>query len=104
MADDAELAFAALVERFAHVPGVDQGTGFGAAPGLRVEGKIFAMLPHGALVVKLPPDRCAAMAAAGDGEPFVVGKRAMREWVVVDGVDEDAWTELATEALEYVRG
>jgi hypothetical protein len=104
MADDAELAFAALVERFAHVPGVDRGTGFGTAPGLRVEGRIFAMLPHGALVVRLPADRCAAIVAAGEGEPFVVGKRIMREWLVLDAVDEEAWAALATEALEYVRG
>jgi hypothetical protein len=103
MAPQAELAFAALVERFAHVPGVDQGTGFGTAPGLRVDGKIFAMLPHGALVVKLPRDRCAAMVAAGEGELFVVGKRTMREWLVVDGVDEDAWAELAADAPEFVR-
>jgi hypothetical protein len=103
MASEAERAFAGLVERFAHVPGVDEGTGFGTAPGLRIGGKIFAMLPHGALVVKLPRERCAAIAEAGEGELFVVGTRTMREWLVVDGTDEDAWAALATEALEYVR-
>jgi hypothetical protein len=98
-----ETAFAALAERFAEEPGVASGTGFGSAPGMRVGGKIFAMLPHGELVVKLPPARCTEMVEAGEGRLFVVGKRTMREWLVVDGVDERAWTALSTEALAYVR-
>jgi hypothetical protein len=102
--DVGAAAFLELSERFAREPDVESGTGFGAAPGLRAAGKIFAMLPHDALVVKLPADRCAAMVAAGDGEHFVVGRRTMREWVVVKGVDTDAWAALAAEALTYVRG
>ena len=100
----AEAAFAALAESFAGEPDVEPGTGFGSAPGLRAGGKIFAMLPHGELVVKLPADRCAAMVAAGDGRLFVVGRRTMREWLVVAGLDEDKWAALAAEALAYVRG
>jgi hypothetical protein len=101
---DATAAFAALSERYAGEPDVEPGTGFGSAPGLRAGGRIFAMLPHDALVVKLPAERCAAMVEAGEGELFVVGKRTMREWVVVDGVDEAAWAALADDALAYVRG
>jgi hypothetical protein len=107
MSDDdtrARAAFAALAERFAGEPDVEPGTGFGSAPGLRAGGKIFAMLPHGELVVKLPAERCAAMVAAGEGRLFVVGRRTMREWLVVDGVDDDAWAALAGDALAYVRG
>ena len=33
-----------------------------------------------------------------------VGTRTMREWLVVEGIDSDAWAELAAEALGYVRG
>ncbi len=80
------------------------GTGFGSAPGLRVGGKIFAMLPAGELVVKLPADRCAAMIDDGKGRPFEVGARTMREWLVVRAVDPDAWADLAGDALTYVRG
>ena len=101
---DAEIAFHELAEHFVREPGVESGTGFGSAPGLRAAGKIFAMLQHDRLVVKLPADRCAALIEAGDGQPFVVGRRTMREWLVVDGVDTDAWTPLAAEALAYVRG
>jgi hypothetical protein len=100
---DAEPAFVALAERFAGESGVEAGTGFGSAPGLRANGKIFAMLPHSELVVKLPADRCAALVEAGQGRLFVVGKRTMREWLVVEGVDPEAWAKLATEALAYVR-
>ncbi len=99
----AEAAFCALAERLADEPDVASGTGFGSAPGLRVGGKIFAMLPQGELVVKLPGERCAAMVDAGEGRLFVVGRRTMREWLVVDGVDEEAWAALAAEALAYVR-
>jgi hypothetical protein len=102
-ATDAETAFAALQERFLREPDVSPGTGFGSAPGLRAGGKIFAMLPYGELVVKLPADRCAAMVEAGEGRLFVVGRRTMREWLVVEGVDSEAWTGLAADALAYVR-
>jgi hypothetical protein len=102
-ATEAEAAFAALQERFLAEPDVTSGTGFGSAPGLRADGKIFAMLPHGELVVKLPADQCAAMIAAGQGRQFVVGRRTMREWLVVEGIDSETWAELAADALAYVR-
>ena len=70
---------------------------------MRVGGKIFAMLPYDELVVKLPAERCAAMVEAGEGRPFVSGKRTMREWVVVEGVDLDRWADLAADALAHVR-
>jgi hypothetical protein len=100
---EAEATFAALQEQFLREPDVESGTGFGNAPGLRAGGKIFAMLPHGELVVKLPVDRCAGIVAEGGGRLFVVGKRTMREWLVVEAIDPEAWAELAVEALAYVR-
>jgi hypothetical protein len=99
----ADAAFAVLAERFGGEPDVEAGTGFGSARGLRAKGKIFAMLPHSELVVKLPADRLAALVEAGQGRLFVVGKRTMREWLVVEGVDPEAWAKLAAEALAYVR-
>jgi hypothetical protein len=82
-------------------PGIDEGTGFGTNPGLRVGGKIFAMEVRGKLVVKLPAERCEALVAQG-AEPFVVGRRQMREWVAVEPGAHD-WAALAREALAFVR-
>jgi hypothetical protein len=83
-------------------PGVEEGTGFGKQPGLRVGGKIFAMEIDGRLVVKLPPERCDELVEAGGTEPFVIGKRRMREWVAVEPGAHD-WPALAREALGFVR-
>jgi hypothetical protein len=50
----AEQRFEQLAAGFLADPEVAEGTGFGSAPGLRVKGKIFAMLVKGELVAKLP--------------------------------------------------
>jgi hypothetical protein len=95
------MSFDAIANEFLSEPGVDEGTGFGNNPGLRVGGKIFAMEVDGRLVVKLPAERVIALTGAG-AEPFVVGKRAMREWVSVEPRDD--WNALAREAYEFVGG
>lgn len=95
------MSFDAIANEFLSEPGVDEGTGFGSNPGLRVGGKIFAMEVDGRLVVKLPAERVTALTEAG-AEPFVVGKRAMREWVSVAPGAHD-WNALAREALAFVR-
>jgi hypothetical protein len=83
-------------------PGVEEGTGFGSQPGLRVGGKIFAMHIDDRLVVKLPAERADALIAAGGAQAFVIGKRRMREWVAVEPGAHD-WPALAREALRFVR-
>jgi len=94
-----ELADAALAD-----PAVRPGTGFGAAPGLRVDGKLFALLVRGALVVKLPRERVDALVAAGAGTRFEPGPgRVMREWVAVPAGAAPAWEALVGEALAFVR-
>jgi hypothetical protein len=91
------MAFDTVLERFAGEPGIEQGTRW-RSPGLRVNGKIFAMCVDGELVVKLPRVRCEELVAAG-ARPFRAGGREMREWVVVRDGD---WVALAEEAYGFV--
>lgn len=98
-----QAAFDAIVDQLHDEPGVIEGTGFGASPGLRVHGRIFAMLAAGGLVVKLPAQRCAALFAAGQARPFDRGQgRPLKEWVVVASNAQLDWLGLAREALNHV--
>ncbi|MEV4557383.1 hypothetical protein AB0K51_10350 [Kitasatospora sp. NPDC049285] len=104
-----EQRYEQLVARFAEldgvtVPGDEPGREgrFGAAA-LKVGGKIFAMLAHGRLVVKLPRARVDELVAAGEGERFDPGHgRLMREWLSLDPGSQLDWDALAEEALAFV--
>ena len=100
---EAREIFERLADRFRAEHSVTEGTGFGSNPGLRVRGKIFAMLAHGALVVKLPADRVTGLVDEGVAERFDAGKeRPMREWAEVPAEHADRWDALAGEAFEFV--
>jgi hypothetical protein len=86
------------------LPGEDGTRGFGSSA-LKSGGSIFAMLTGGRLVVKLPRGRVTELVASGAGEPFDAGKgRPMKEWLVVSDAGDDAWRDLAEEALAFVSG
>jgi TfoX/Sxy family transcriptional regulator of competence genes len=97
--------FAALVAELALLDDVTFGTGrrgFGSGT-LQVGGRIFAMISHDRLVLKLPRDRVAALVATGEGGPFDAGKgRPLAEWVVVGETDDERWRVLAKEAADFV--
>ena len=108
---DPELRYEAIAEAFAGAPGVtdgsqDPGRGnrFGSN-GLKVDGRIFAMLARGTLVVKLPRARVDELVEGGHGERFDPRRngRVMREWLSVDPAAELDWPALAREAYEFVR-
>jgi hypothetical protein len=83
--------------------GVSSGTGFGQNEGLRVGGKIFAMLVRGELVVKLPRDRVDELVDAGVAVRFDAGKgRPMREWASVGPGASRRWRGLVEEARAFV--
>lgn len=98
----AQRLFDELVADYRDRPGVAFGWMM-SSPGLRINGKIFAMLVRGHLVVKVPAPRAAELVADGAGVPFEPRPgRPMREWVLVEprsGVD---WGTLAAEAFAYV--
>jgi hypothetical protein len=103
--------FAELVEHYLGVegvtcPGTDPGArGFGRG-GLKVNGKLFAMVSHDRLVVKIPVDRVDELVAKGQGDRFDPRKTGavMREWLVVDPDSDLDWEALAEQARAYVGG
>lgn len=101
----AEERFASLAGTMAGRRGVTLagGRGFGSGT-LKVEGRIFAMVTRGDLVLKLPARRVSELLAAGHGHAFDAGKgRPMAEWVAIDAANP-SWRELAEEARTFVAG
>lgn len=91
--------FETLTARFLSDPNVGTGTGFGSMPGLRVSGRIFAML----VKEELPAPRVDELVASGTGARFDPGHgRPMKEWVTVPASHAGDWQVLADEAFTFV--
>ena len=100
--DAPDPIFAPVAAAFARDSSVSAGR-LMASYGLRVDGRIFAMLWRGRLVAKLPRARVDALVDGGNGDRFDPGHgRLMKEWVSVAEGDED-WLELAREAYAFVK-
>jgi hypothetical protein len=104
-----EEGFAAIVKALGGKPGVSKPDSPAASPrrfgstALRVHGRIFAMVSHGRLVLKLPSRRVTELIGSGRGGSYDAGKgRPMKEWLSLEPEPQDDWVELATEALEFV--
>lgn len=89
-----------LARLFAGDPSIDVRKAFATAA-LTVNGKIFAMIPKGALVLKLPHGRIEQLVGAGLAERFVSGDRVLKEWVSLRLPEED-WPDLVQEARVFV--
>jgi TfoX/Sxy family transcriptional regulator of competence genes len=103
---DAEQAFQKLVKTLTRAdPQIEAPEPTRRAFGsnaLKVNGKIFATLVRGSLVLKLPKARVASLIDAGLGGPFDAGKgKPMKEWVTILG-GERSWLSLAREARLFV--
>lgn len=70
---------------------------------LKTDGKIFAMLVKGRLVVKLDRRRVDKLVEAGRGRQFDPGHGWLqKEWLDVDSTSDDVWLNLATESEAFV--
>jgi TfoX/Sxy family transcriptional regulator of competence genes len=101
----AERRFASITRTLSGEEGVTLGSGrsgFGSGA-LQVDGRIFAMLMDGGLVLKLSKDRVDELVARGDGVPFDGGKgKPMKEWVELTPAADRRSLSLAREALAFV--
>jgi hypothetical protein len=108
--EDADALFATLVRRYEADPDVTPPSRTGKAgtfgsDALKVNGKIFAMLSRGELVLKLPRSRVDELIASGKGARFDPGHgRVMKEWVTIAPDEGATWPELAGEARSFVAG
>jgi hypothetical protein len=98
-----EAMFAFLRRDLAEIETGPPTRGFGS-DALKTNGKIFAALSGGKLLLKLPARRVATLVESGDGEPFSSGGRVMKEWVLANEDDLAAWPILAREAEAFVAG
>ena len=97
--------FEAIVDELGGEPGVTfGGKGFGSS-GLKVDGKLFALISSkGLFVAKLPKARALELVRLGQGQPFDPGHgRKMKEWVELES-ETVPWLDLAREALQFVGG
>jgi TfoX/Sxy family transcriptional regulator of competence genes len=105
----AEEGWEALVEAMLERPGTTTGSdgsgpqrAFGSTS-LKTNGRIFAMLVKGRLVVKLDRRRVDELIASGGGERFDPGHgRLQKEWLAVESDEDNSWLALATESEAFV--
>jgi hypothetical protein len=107
---DPATRFQALVERMLATSDATYGAEGGAqrafgATSLKSNGKIFVMLVHDRLVVKLDRRRVDELVEQGVGERFDPGSgRLMREWLAIAPASVEVWDLLAIEAEAFVAG
>jgi TfoX N-terminal domain len=102
-AEDVDPSFAPIVHAFAKDRQVSRAKMFGSV-GLKVNGKVFAMVVKGRFVAKLPKARVDELVGTREGEYFDPGHgRLMKEWVSVPAGNA-LWLELAREAHHFVKG
>ena len=94
-----ELA-ATLAKR---VPGAELSWRFGNAS-LVIADKVFAFASRNGqdVILKLPAHDIAALVETGTARPFTMGKRTMREWVVVEDPLGAATLNLLRASMAYV--
>ena len=78
--------------------GLDRGHGC-----LMIDNRIFAFTrPDESAALKLPETRITQLIADGENHHLVMGKRTMREWVVIPNIAAPGNLSLLLEAKAYV--
>jgi hypothetical protein len=98
-----ELA-AVLTSMLEELPGVVVGKKFNSV-NFTVDKKVFSFIKDGSVVLKLPPETVKALVAARTASLLVMGKRTMKEWVVIrykEPADAKKDLGLFKEAMEFV--
>jgi Family of unknown function (DUF5519) len=72
----------ALVSMLAEIPGVVVKRKLTSA-NFTVKKKVFAFTTGGGVVLKLPPETIKRLLEAGTASMLVMGKRTMKEWIVI---------------------
>lgn len=98
---DPEKLYERLATAFLARPRVSKGKML-ASEALRIDGKSFAYLSEAGLVLKLPEPVAAGLVDEMRATSLEVGKRVMREWVVIPAADRDHWESLMSDAMDFV--
>ncbi len=100
---DADHLFRAVIAPLVGKPGITTSRMFGST-GVKVGGKVFAILVKGTLVVKLPRERVDGLVGSGAGERFDPGHgRPSKEWVALKRTTEAQWRRLPPADSNSVR-
>jgi hypothetical protein len=103
-AASAEEFYQAVAARYADKSDANPSKGFGSNA-LKVNGKIFASLTRGRLLLKLPEKRVDALVESSKAARFSTGVgRVKKEWLTVGPSSKREWLALAKEARAYVGG
>jgi hypothetical protein len=101
-AQEGEELFEAILNEYHGKISVSQMKMFGSV-GLKVNGKVFAFLMKGKLVLKLPKGRVSDIIASKKGAYFDPGHgRISKEWVAIVPSTKNEWINLTKEAEEFV--
>lgn len=96
---------AVLTSMLEKLPGVAVGKKFNST-NFTVRKKVFAFTKDGGLVLKLPPQAVKTLLTSRTASLLVMGKRTMKEWVVIryrDPADAKKHLSLFKEAMDYVK-
>jgi|SRR6185437_14933204 len=98
----ADDLYACLAARYAAKAAAGHSKGFGSNA-LKINGKIFASLSRGRLLLKLPEARVDSLVKLKKGVRFSTGVgRVKKEWITVGPTTEKEWSALADEARAFV--